>query len=93
MTTYTTKDFYLTAFLVASGHPLQAHDRNGNVSTFMFSATDKLSWLVERYYDFQASINPVTYANAFRNLKSVMYSTSTITNDNKYLFHQSKGSN
>lgn len=93
MKTYITKDFYLTAFLVASGLPLQAHDRNGNVSTFMFSATDKLRWLVERYYDFQASINPVTYANAFRNLKSVMYKPETITNDNNYMFHQSKGNN
>ncbi len=81
MKTYNTKDFPLAAFLVTSGLPLQAHTRQGNVSTFMFTETPQLLELVSRYYSFQASVNPIAYANAFRNLKSIMYSNTT-ENDN-----------
>jgi hypothetical protein len=80
MKTYETKDFPLAAFLITSGIPLQAHSRNGNVSTFMFSDTRQLQHLIAQYYSFQASVNPIAYANTFRNLKSIMYSTTT-TND------------
>ena len=83
MKTYETKDFPLAAFLVTSGLPLQSHARQGNVSTFMFSETGQLNTLVSQFYGFQASVNPVAYANAFRNLKSLMYSNTT-NNDNMY---------
>lgn len=83
MKTYDTKDFPLAAYLVTSGLPLQAHARTGNVSTFMFPDTSHLQNLVAQYYGFQAQVNPIAYANAFRNLKSIMYSKTT-TNDNMY---------
>jgi len=83
MKTYDTKDFPLAAFLVTSGLPLQAHTRAGNVSTFIFTGTYQLIDLVTRYYNFQATVNPMAYASAFRNLKSIMYSTTT-DNDNMY---------
>jgi hypothetical protein len=78
---YQTKDFPLAAFLISSGLALQAHDRSCGVSTFMFPDSSKLHQLVDDFYGFRALVNPVSYANAFRNLKSVMYSTTT-TNDN-----------
>ncbi len=77
MKTYDTKDFALAAYLVTSGLPLQAHARDGKVSTFMFSETRQLLNLVSQFYSFQASVNPIAYANAFRNLKSIMYSNTT----------------
>jgi hypothetical protein len=80
---FRTKDFPLAAFLVSSGLALQAHDRSGGVSTFIFPDSARLHELVDDYYGFRALVNPVSYANAFRNLKSVMYSTTT-TNDNMY---------
>lgn len=83
MKTYETKDFPLAAFLVTSGLPLQSHVRQGKVSTFMFSETRQLQNLVSQFYGFQASVNPVAYANAFRNLKSIMYSNTT-ENDDMY---------
>jgi hypothetical protein len=86
MKTYDTTDFYLTAFLIASGLPLQAHVRSEAMSTFTFSGSTKLNELVERYYGFQALVNPVAYGNAFRNLKRIMYS-STPTNDDKHMYH------
>jgi hypothetical protein len=81
MTTYDTKDFPLAAFLITSGLPLQAHTRQGNVSTFMFAETPQLTDLVSRFYSFEALVSPIAYANAFRNLKSIMYSNTT-ENDN-----------
>ena len=84
MKAYETKDFPLAAFLVTSGLPLQAHARDGKVSTFMFTETHQLQNLVSRYYSFQASVNPISYANAFRNLKSIMYSNTT---ENDIMYH------
>ena len=78
---YQTKDFPLAAFWISSGLALQAHDCSCGVSTFMFPDSSKLHQLVDDFYGFRALVNPVSYANAFRNLKSVMYSTTT-TNDN-----------
>ena len=83
MKTYDTKDFPLAAFLVSSGLALQAHDRSLGVSTFIFSESSRLQELVDEFYGFRALVNPVSYANAFRNLKSVMYSTTT-DNDNMH---------
>ena len=80
---YQTKDFPLAAFLVSSGLALQAHDRSLGVSTFTFPDSSRLHELVEDYYGFRALVNPVLYANAFRNLKSVMYSKTT-ENDNMH---------
>jgi hypothetical protein len=77
MTTFSTKDFYLSAYLISSGLPLQAHSRTGSVSTFTFSETPGLHSLVDEYFGFRALVNPVVYANAFRNLKSVIYSNTT----------------
>jgi hypothetical protein len=83
MKTYETKDFPLAAFLITSGLPLQSHARKGKVSTFMFSETHQLVNLLSQYYGFQDSVNPIAYANAFRHLKSIMYSMTT-ENDNMY---------
>ena len=80
---YQTKDFPLAAFLVSSGLALQAHDRSLGVSTFTFPDSSRLHELVDDYYGFRALVNPVLYANAFRNLKSVMYSKTT-DNDNMH---------
>ena len=80
---FRTKDFPLAAFLVSSGLALQAHDRSLGVSTFMFPESSRLHELVDEFYGFRALVNPVSYANAFRNLKSVMYSNTT-DNDNMH---------
>ena len=80
---FRTKDFPLAAFLVSSGLALQAHDRSLGVSTFMFPESSRLHELVDEFYGFRALVNPVLYANAFRNLKSVMYSNTT-DNDNMH---------
>ena len=87
---FRTKDFPLAAFLVSSGLALQAHDRSLGVSTFMFPESSRLHELVDEFYGFRALVNPVLYANAFRNLKSVMYST---TNDNDNMHNNPRATN
>ncbi len=84
MKTYSTKDFALSAFLISSAIPLQHHERAAGMSTFMFPDTSRLHELVDDFYGFRALVNPVSYANAFRNLKTIMYSTTTTANDNMY---------
>ncbi len=83
--TFNTKDFYLSTFFIASGQPLVQHERHDGVSIFSFSKTQQLDELANRYYSFNASINPLTYASACKNLKGTMYNTTTttsLTNDN-----------
>ena len=87
MTTYETKDFPLAAYLVTSGIPLQAHSRTGKVSSFMFPDTCDVQSLIALYYSFQATVNPIAYANAFRNLKSIMYSNTT---ENDTMFNNTR---
>ncbi len=49
-TTYTTSDFYASAFLVASGVPLFSHFRSNGKTTFEFRQTDGLNQLIDEYY-------------------------------------------
>ena len=81
MATYSTHDFYLSAFLIGSGIALAKHERQDGRSDFFFPKTKQLDELVDSYYNFKASINPLTYASAFKNLKGTMYNTTTNTND------------
>ena len=83
--TFDTKDFYLSAYVIAAGEHLVQHERCDGVSNFTFPKTKRLVDLVNRYYSFNASINPLTYASACKNLKGTMYNTTTttsLTNDN-----------
>jgi hypothetical protein len=80
--TYTTKDFYLSAYMIASGFPLVQHERHDGLSIFCFAKTSLLDELANRYYSFNASINPLTYASACKNLKGTMYNTTSTTPNN-----------
>lgn len=79
MNTYFTQDFYCAAYLLASGIPLAGHERHDGKSDFIFPQTAQLKELTNRYYSFSATINPLTYAAACKNLKGTMYNTTTTT--------------
>lgn len=87
MNTYTSQDFYLTAFLVASGHPVVSYDRQRGVTVFEFERTSELSTLVREYYADHATVSPIRYGNSLKNLKSIIHS-NTNTNDNQF-YHNS----
>ncbi len=87
--TYDTKDFYCSAFLVASGQSIISHERLDGVSIFSFTKSKQVEELTNNYYGFSAVINPVSYAAACKNLKNIMYQNKiTTSNSNGNSIHQ-----
>lgn len=82
MKTYTTNDFYLSAFLVASNIPLSAHERWNGKTSFKFAETDELSQLIDEYYADHVKVSPIRYGNSLKNLKALIYSGNTNMNTN-----------
>ena len=72
----TTKDFYLSSYLVASGYRLAGHTRQSDITMFRFDESDDLTHSIEKYYGLTAMVEPVTYSNAIRNLKSLIHSNA-----------------
>ena len=81
MNSYTTSDFYLSAFLVASDVPMTSHQRWNGKTSFRFAETDELSQLVHEYYADRVKVSPLRYGNALKNLKALIYSGNTNTNN------------
>ena len=74
--TISSQDFYLSAFIIASGVELQSSSRTNGLTTFTFSDDATTRQLISNYYGLAASINPLAYCNAIRNLKSIIHSTT-----------------
>jgi hypothetical protein len=77
MNNYTTSDFYLSAFLVASGVPLTSHQRWNGKTSFEFAETDGLNQLIVEYYADHVKVSPIRYGNSLKNLKALIYSGNT----------------
>jgi len=88
---YNTNDFYASAFIVASGIPLQDHYRDGQITTFVFEETDRLHELLDLYYSLKGTIIPVHYASALKNLKSIIHGAYTNKARNTYYEQSTKG--
>lgn len=75
------RDFYLASFLIASGIKMQSHHKQNGNTVFNF-ADDKITAdAVNSYYSMSAAIEPMTYSNAIKALKSIVHSYS-YTNSN-----------
>jgi hypothetical protein len=77
---YKTKDLYLAAYLLASDIPLRSHTREGSNTEFAFIESSMLENCVAAYSAFTATVNPITYANAIRTLKSIVISNQSRKN-------------
>ena len=73
--TYANRDFYMSAFLIASGYRLSSHERKGGVTTFYFEVDERMENLIQQYYSMRSFIEPISYGNALKNLKSVIHSS------------------
>ena len=84
--TYTSRDFYLSAFLVATGNELCDHKRDaGKLTTFVFNNSAELQQQVKKFYALEALINPIVYGNALRSLKSIIHETHITKPNYKYV--------
>jgi hypothetical protein len=92
MNAYTTNDFYLSAFLVASNIPLSSYKRWNGKTTFKFAETNELSQLSDEYYADHVKVSPIRYGNSLKNLKALIYSgnTNRNTNGNHENIHSSR---
>lgn len=93
-TQYTSKDFYLSAYLISIGFALDAHIREKGFTTFIFDNSRKLQKIVNEFYSQQALIEPIKYSQAIRSLKGVIHSSVTTSNQtfNNEFFNNSKNS-
>ncbi len=76
-------DYYCSAFLVASGVPMLDFERKNGRTSFEFAKTDGLSQLIEQYYADKVRVSPIRYGNSLKNLKAMIYSTNTNTNEHE----------
>ncbi len=84
--TYTSRDFYLSAYLIATGNELAQYTKDaGNLTTFVFHNSQELQQHVRKFYALEALINPVVYGNALRSLKSIIHEKQITNRDNKYV--------
>ena len=83
---YNISDLYLAGYLMASGIPLQSHDKEAGTTVFCFEQTDKLLQLVNDYFNMCAQINPLHYGSALKILKNILYQK----NNYNYDYQQSR---
>lgn len=81
---YQTKDFYLSAYLMASGFPLVAAIKNVGLTLFEFNDSEKLNIAVTDYYTSRSSVEAISYGNCIRTLKTIIHSTSNANDKQQY---------
>jgi hypothetical protein len=87
---YENKDFYLSAFLMASGLELVEHRRVGPITIFGFKQNEKLMNLVDQYYAVKGSVKPMIYGTYIRNLKSILHNAVSESNSEVNYVKQNK---
>ena len=88
---YENKDFYLSAFLMASGLDLHSHQRQGPISVFRFIKNNKLKNLVDQYYADSGEVKPMRYSTYIRTLKSILHNAlSESKSENNYVERNNK---
>ena len=86
---YKSQDFYLCAFLMAAGVQLRSYHKENRSTVFLFEKDNKLDELIGDFYSMRASVNPVSYGQSIKNLKSIIHSNTNI-NSNHTNTHDSQ---
>ena len=74
------REFYSSAFLMASGVDLIDTYKQGLLTVFVFENTQNAKDLLKKYFSMQATVNASAYASAIKNLKSVIHGTNSQPN-------------
>ena len=72
----TNRDFYFSAYLMANGCKLSSHTKSRGITTFIFD-DERISELSDNYYSMSALVEPISFGNALKTLKSIIHSTDT----------------
>ena len=72
-----TTEFFLAVYLHSEGIPLTGHTRDQQRSTFAFSG-EGVNDLALSFFNKTAQTNVASFAKSIRQLKSIMYGTTTI---------------
>jgi hypothetical protein len=75
-------DFYSSAFLLASGEKLQQTYKSGSQTVFVFEDSEEIQNLLNDYFAMQAEINASAYAQAIKNLKNIIHTGNSYSNQN-----------
>ena len=78
---YKSQDFYLCAFLMAAGVQLRSYHKENRSTVFIFEKDNKLDELIGDFYSMRASVNPVSYGQSIKNLKSIIHSNTNINSN------------
>ncbi len=71
---FETKDLQIAGLLYACGKPLERLNRESGVCWFFFGDKTDCERIQRQYYARSASIDALTYADALRTLKSMIFS-------------------
>ena len=75
MKSYATRDFYLASYLIDKGENYtNVYLVNQNTTEFIFEQSTKLYEYVESFYTQKALVNPMSYGNTLRSVKSIIHS-------------------
>lgn len=77
MKTYSTKDFYLSSYLIANGSTLLDNIVEDGITTFVFENNEEVKKLIGNYYSLKSKVEPMAYGQAIRTLKSVIHASKT----------------
>lgn len=77
MQTYSTKDFYLAAYLIFSGCKLYQTEIQEKLTTFIFYRDTIIKNLVGNYYSLTGKVEPMAYGNCVRTLKSIIWASKS----------------
>ncbi len=91
----TTRDFYLAAYLVATGIKMQSHHKQNGNTVFNFNDDELTDTAINSYYSMSAKVEPMAYGNAIKALKSIVHSygntnTNSGGNNNVKQYKESK---
>jgi len=75
---YNSNDFYLCGYLLSVGIPLFKYYKVGKTTTFQFEPSSELEDEVKKYYSMAAKVNPITYGQSLKSLKSIIHSNTNI---------------
>ena len=77
---FESREFYSSAFLIASGVELLTTYKEGPRTVFVFEDNEQVQDLLKNYFGMQATVNAASFAGAIKNLKSVIHTSHSKPN-------------